>query len=371
MSGLSDELYKECVNVLLECEIFSNFQYLRSFCEGISILNTLVLNQLQEANTKQLLVMLNLPILIKTIHQERGCVFVIFLTNLRDIFYSQEQDMWYKVDRLCSQVRQQLENKTETSNSSISFFKTEVFESIIEIDFKAQVDTVRDAIEWQRTRKRTAAFLIHGYDERFGQKVLLTRLFRKFPELINGRRIPRDLTGMSDVNELWEQIAPDFLDSRGTSEQIITAMLESLKSQNLIFIFSGVHLTITGFLPDLIEKFWVRILSKVNHRETYLVMFLVDNQGRVCKSGVSLAWHFQNPAYPSYPLHLPPATQFSYDQLNDWVNNAVAKNIVPRSLLVDTLLQESHGGIPELVYKRISYYCDSSWEGGLAKWLIQ
>jgi GTPase SAR1 family protein len=83
----------------------------------------LVLNQLQEANTKQLLVMLNLPILIKTIHQERGCVFVIFLTNLRDIFYSQEQDMWYKVDRLCSQVRQQLENKTETSNSSISFLK--------------------------------------------------------------------------------------------------------------------------------------------------------------------------------------------------------------------------------------------------------
>ena len=371
MSGLSDELYKECVNVLLECEIFSSFQNLRSFCEGINILDELVSDKLQEANTKQFLVMSNLPILIKTTHLERGCILVIFLTNLRDVFFCQEEDMWHKVDRLCSQVRQQLGNQSETLNSSISFSKIELFESIIEIDFKDQEDTVRDAIEWQKSRKRTAAFLVHGYDELCGQKVLLTRLFRKLPELINGRRIPGDLTGMSDVNELWEKITPEFFDSRATSEQIINAILECLKTQNLIFIFSGLHLTITGFLPDLIEKFWRSILAKANHRETYLVMFLVDNKGRVCKSGVPLAWHFKNPEYPSHPLHLPPASKFSYEQLNDWVNKAVEKNIVPRSLLVDTLLQESHGGVPELVYKRISYYCDSSWEGELAKCLIQ
>ena len=50
---------------------------------------------------------------------------------------------------------------------------------------------------------------------------------------------------------------------------------------------------------------------------------------------------------------------------------AVAAEVVPESLSVETLLNESQGGVPELVYQRICYHCDCSWEGGLAQWLIQ
>ena len=39
MSGLPGELYEECRDVLLKCEVFTDFQYLRSFCEVIKELN--------------------------------------------------------------------------------------------------------------------------------------------------------------------------------------------------------------------------------------------------------------------------------------------------------------------------------------------
>ena len=45
--------------------------------------------------------------------------------------------------------------------------------------------------------------------------------------------------------------------------------------------------------------------------------------------------------------------------------------MVPESISVDELLQKSQGGVPELVYRQICDYCGCSWEGGLAKWLIQ
>lgn len=77
MSGLPKELYKECRDVLLKCEVFTDFQYLRSFCEVIKELNV-VSNKLKEANTPRFLVMLNLTTLIETRHQEYGCIFIIF-----------------------------------------------------------------------------------------------------------------------------------------------------------------------------------------------------------------------------------------------------------------------------------------------------
>ncbi|MDE5120890.1 MAG: hypothetical protein O4965_12570, partial [Trichodesmium sp. St19_bin1] len=255
MSGLSGKLYQECQNVLLECEIFTNFQGLRSFCEGINELN-MVSKQLKEANTTTLLFTLNLNILIQARHQKYGCVLIIFLENLRGK-YSKEDQMWDRIDNLWNKVKKELENPSLPLNSSTSLGNynnnnNQLFQSIIDIDFSEQEDTVREAIKWQELHQRTGAFLIHGYDENFGQKALLTRLLRKLPELSNGRKIQRDLTGMSDIRELWGKISSEFFGSNTTNEQVINAILQCLETQNLIFIFSGLHRTFTGFLPDLI-----------------------------------------------------------------------------------------------------------------------
>ena len=372
MSGLPKELYKECRDVLLECDIFTNFQYLRSFCGAIKELNE-VSNNLKEANTPKFLVMLNLDILIKTRHQEYGCIFIIFLKFLRDE-YSKEDQMWHRINNLLNKVKKELENPSLPLNSSTSLGNnnnSQLFQSIIDIDFSKQEDTVREAIKCQKSHKRTGAFLIDGYDENCGQKALLTRLLRKLPELSNGRKIQRDLTQMSDISELWGKISSEFFGSNTTDEQVINAILQCLETQNLIFIFSGLHRTFTGFLPDLIKKFWWPIVEKATHQKTYLLMFLVDDKGIVCKSGVSLTWKFENSKYPKDPLCLPETGKFSYYHLETWKNSVVRKNMVPESISVDELLQKSQGGVPELVYRQICDYCGRSWEGGLAKWLIQ
>ena len=371
MSGLPGELYKECKNVLLECEVFTDYQSLHSFCKLIKELKV-VSNKLREANTRTLFFRFSLNALIDTRHQEYGCIFIIFLENLRGE-YSKEDQMWDRIDNLWNKVKKELENPSLPLNSPTSLGNnnnSQLFQSIIDIDFSEQEYTVREAIKWQELHQRTGAFLIHGYDENFGQKALLTRLLRKLPELSNGRKIQRDLTGMSDIRELWGKISSEFFGSNTTDEQVINAILQCLETQNLIFIFSGLHRTFTGFLPDLIKKFWWPIVEKATHQKTYLLMFLVDDEGKVRKSGVSLAWNFESSKYPKDPLCLPETGKFSYNQLETWKNNVVQNNMVPESISVDELLQKSQAGVPELVYRQICDYCGLSWEGGLAKWLI-
>ena len=376
VKGLSADLYKECRTVLLECDVFDNISYLRSFCEGITPLNELVASNLVEAGTKQLLVISNLNVFLKIEHKEYGCLFPFFLKVLRDNFYDNQDELWNKIDTLRKKVIQQLEKPLlPTEHPKTPWSEHKLFESIIEIDFTEQEDAVRKALDWQKLQKRTAAFLIHGYDEKCGQKILLTRLFRKLPELKNGRQIPINLAGMSELSELWNKTASYFWASPHISgmspEQIMDKIFECLQTQNMIFIFPEAHSTYTGFLPDLIQEFWQPIVARANHPETYLVMFLIDNKEKVCKSGVSLAWYFNNPEHPNFPLNLPPNSKFSYEQLTGWLNDAVKKEIVPQSLLAKTLLEESQGGVPELVYQRVCQYCNTSWEEKLAQWLIQ
>ena len=135
--------------------------------------------------------MLNLTTLIETRHQEYGCIFIIFLENLRDEYY-EEDEMWHRINNLLNKVKKELENPSLPLNSSTSLGNnnnSQLFQSIIDIDFSEQEDTVREAIKCQKSHKRTGAFLIHGYDKNCGQKALLTRLLRKLPELSNGRKI--------------------------------------------------------------------------------------------------------------------------------------------------------------------------------------
>ncbi len=389
MKALSPGLYRECREILEGCDLFDNIKSLGSFCQGITPLNELLASKLEGAVNKRLLVILNLKVLLSIKHKEYGCILPLFLELLRDNYYDEQDEYWNKIDVLRGKIREELEKPLVPAVHQR--YEQKLFDSIIEINFTKQENDVIEALDWQTKKqqkqqidnnqraKRIGAFYIHGYDEQYRQKVLLTRLFRKFPrkfpELKKHLPIPISLAGMSEVSELWNKIAPFFVDSshipRISPEQIVDKILESLQTQSLIFIFSEAHSTYTGFLPDLIQEFWQPIVAaRANHRETYLVMFLVDNKEKVRKSGVSFAWSFKDPEYPKLPLFLAPNSNFSYEQLNEWLNDAVKKEIVPQSLLAKTLLDESQGGVPELVYKTICKYCNSKWEGNLEKGLI-
>jgi inactive STAND len=374
VQGLSLELYTSCNNILLECEQFSSTKRLRSFCRGHDKLFFLAV-KLEDAGNLQELCELNLPILLAGKHEIHGWIFPHFLEALKEACPKGDARRT-KLDRLLVKV-QELPNQQQLqlSQAQQSNVERKLFKFLLRIDFKDQEDLFKKALESEAYYyKRTAAFLIHG------EETLVTRLSR-LPQLRNGRQIRQikvKANGMEDISNLWNEIAKSFSSTQSvtlSSEEVIEAINECLKTQNLIIIISEVDRTYTGFLSELIQDFWQLVINKIRHKKdskTYLIMFLIDNKGNVCsKSGISLAWQLSQPEYPEIPLHLPPISRFPQDELQYWLSILQDAEVVPENLCAETLLVESEGGVPELIYQKICQSCNTSWEGNLAQWLIQ
>ena len=363
---LPANLYNQCRTLFLKCSHFEEYQRLKNFCNPQTELGFLVKDIVRE-NTCTALVESFLSLL--TDADETGYIFLVFVSALQDSCPS-EKSLWSELNNLYAKIKTHQKHHQSTSTSTD---ERRLFKLILEIDFEEQQEEVTNALKLQKSLKRAAAFLIHG-EENFGQETLVHRL-SQLPELRNGRRIKIKMARMGDISELWNAVAAFLTGSNQVSylspDQVMALVLECLRTQHLIFIFTEVHRTCIGFLPELIEHFWQPIVDRVNLEETYLVMFLVDNKGKACQSGMPLAWQACQEEYPKVPLHLPPTTRFSQNKIYQWLRMAVAAEVVPESLSVEILLQESKGGVPELVYQRICYHCGCSWEGGLAQWLIQ
>jgi len=363
-------LYWQCRTLFLSCDQFEEYRRLYEFCNPQQELCFLVEDIVQE-KTRAALVESFLNLLVNA--DEKGLVFLVFVKALQDSCHPKKA-LWSQLNDLYAKIKaHQEQHSSEERTSTYTFDNRRLFKSLIEIDFEEQQEEVTNALKLQQSLKRAAAFLIHG-EEKFGQETLVHRL-SQLPELRNGRRIKIKMARMGDISELWNAVAAFLTGSNQVSDlspdKVMSLVRECLQSQHLIFIFTEVHLTCSGFLPELIEQFWQPMVERVNLKETYLVMFLVDNKGKACQSGMPLAWQVSQAEYPTVPLHLPPTTRFLHKKISQWLRMAVAAEVVPESLLAETLLNESQGGVPELVYQRICYHCDCSWEGGLAQWLIQ
>lgn len=362
-------LYWQCRTLFLKCPQFEEYRRLCDFCNPQEELCFLVEDIVQE-KTRSALVESFLNLLTQV--NETGEILLIFVKALQNSCHP-EKTLWGALDDLHTQIKAHQEQYRSCRPFIHSSDENRLFKSILEIDFDEQQDEVTKALELQKSLKRTAAFLIHG-EEKFGQETLVHRL-SQLSELRNARRIKIKIAGMGDVADLWNAVAAFLTDSKQVSnlslDEVMLLISECLQSQHLILIFTEVHRTCIGFLPELIEQFWQPLLDIMILKETYLVMFLVDNKGKACQSGMPLAWQVGQEEYPKVPLHLPPTSRFLQRKISQWLRMAVAAEVVPESLSVDTLLAESQGGVPELVYQRICHYCGCSWEGGLAKWLIQ
>ena len=368
MKAPPSELYQLCRELLLQCKQLESYKNLCALCVIDSL--TFLKFKLQNASNPLELFNLNFDVLFCSEHQLHGWIFPIFLKQLRDCQHPDDM-LWTKLDDLCTKV-EAWKNQPQVYQQQAPQSEHRLFKLLLRIDFDEQEEAVMQVLD-SLSYNKTAAFLVHG-EEKFGQETLVTRL-SQLPKLRNGRRIKIKVSGMEGISNLWNEVGKHLLEKNQSnwlpSTQIMERIFELLQTQHLILIFSDVHHTYIGFLPELIQEFWQPLVQKNNQRETYLAMFLVDNKGYVCKSGLSLAWQVNHPELPRIPLSLPPASRFPVRKLNEWVGMAVAAEVVPENLCVETLLAETQGGVPDLVYQRICYYCGFSWEGGLAKWLIQ
>lgn len=368
MTAPPSELHQLCRELLLQCKQFESYKNLYALCV-IDSLNFLKF-KLQNASNPLELFDLNFEVLFCSEHRLYGWIFPIFLKQLRDCQHPDDM-LWTKLDDLCTKV-EAWKNQPQAYQQQAPQSEHRLFKSLLCIDFDEQEEAVMQVLD-SPSYNKTAAFLVHG-EEKFGQETFVTRL-SQLPKLQNGRRIKIKVGGMEDISNFCNKVSEHLIAQEQRSllslSQIMDKIFEILKTQHLILILSEVHRTYIDFLPELINEFWQPLVKSSNQRETYLAMFLVDNKGYVCKSGLSLAWQVNHSELPRIPFSLPPASRFPVRKLNEWVRMAVATEVVPENLCVETLLAETQGGVPDLVYQRICDYCGFSWEGGLAKWLIQ
>lgn len=378
---LSIELYELCQKVFLKCDYFANndAQGLRNLCRSINEVNYLSFLIKDSENSIDLVISV-LEIVLREENDKDSWIFPRFIQVLKLSIYEGDARL-VEFDDLLSKV-QEYKNFHKAEQPKIHIDKHKIFNSIIKIDFKEQEDNIIQAIRCQEKRRRKAAFLVNGYDSRYGQIILIERLFRKLPQLTNARKIRIKLDSGCEIYRFWEQIAPDFFASKhipkmtqhNMQEQIIDKIRECLQSQNLILIFYIPEYLLAGFLTDLIQHFWQPIVDKVNHKDTYLTMFLVEQNHKELGAkglGANLASDFEDePNYPSCPLYLNQLSKFSSKHLHEWLDNGVEDEKIRQNLLagmqqrnfVDKLLKETEWGIPELVYKKICRYFDISWE---------
>ncbi len=252
-----------------------------------------------------------------------------------------------------------------------------LFDLLLQIDFKQQFRLVKTVID----EHQTIGFLVHGELD-CGQQMLVNRLYRVKPTWQNHKPIAIDVSsnaGYSDLRKLWGRVAV-CLDLPRDAEHslILERICDRLKTQDVIFIFSKVDtMHNSKTLIPWLEEFWQPLVKMARTIEplqkTHLLMFLVDNEGKICQSEITLAEEFEPLNYdPCIPLRLPPASPFTLEILEDWFDLAISfgEFTIPAGLTAQVLYEKSDRGIPQYVVETICDHCGLSWEGGLAKWLI-
>lgn len=368
---LPGTLYWKCRDLFKKCAQFEEYRRLYEFCNPQEELCFLVEDIVQE-KSRAALVDSFLSLLADA--DETGDVFLVFVKALQDSCHP-GKEIWNDLNKLYTDI-QEFMKKSKSCQLPKTSSPQKLFNSILDIDFENQETKVIEALDWPKLPHKTAAFLVHGKKD-FGQGTLVTRLLQ-LQQLQNGQcarpPIAVEVSKMFDIFDIWNKVAEKLGLLKETAslsqEQIKESIFEFLQSQHLIFIFyEKISKEESGskkypvFWYKLIQEFWQPVVEKASHQETYLVMFLIDNEGRVCQSGVPLAEEVNHPQYPNIPLCLPPAENFPRDKLIQWLRRAVNYQVVDKDLCVDTLLAMSKQGVPELVYEQICKDYGCTWKG--------
>ncbi|MBE9257083.1 XRE family transcriptional regulator [Dolichospermum sp. LEGE 00246] len=248
-----------------------------------------------------------------------------------------------------------------------------LFDLILDIDFNEQVEFVDNIMK----SHRIAAFLVHGKAD-YGQDLLVTQLVRLTSTWRNNQPIRNDVTNRTasiSFDSLRKQLARSFLLPLNTPiSVIIEKICERWQTKDVIIIFDKVNFMPPCILSEWLHNFWHPLveLSTQNTpvKETYLLMFLVDNYEDDSKLNALITL---NNLHLNQFYQLPAVNPFSEDILNKWIRNVKMKSSIkiPDTLDAQILLEEPCNGIPSLVCDKIYEKFGYDWEGEwAAKWLI-
>lgn len=362
MLNLSPILYKRCRTLLLRCHELESYDNLRT------VFVTEELRPfrygLKKAESQTELVDLFFEYILEQNLTGNKPAFPAFLTTLRTR-YEEGDDRREELTLLLEEIQAQ-EKPTSMVTSATVLQNQRLHEKLMTLDFRPQVKQFQKVIEQQRI----AAFLVHG-PRKHGQSFLTRRLLQFRKEWGTGQRIIVDAgsNGIGkDEEDLWGQVARKMDEPYGTDRRkLAEKVCQWWKTQDVIFVFLTVDYIPSDLLAKWIDEFWKPIVDAAQEqqdltlRNTHLLLFLVDYDGHVCETNVTLLDQPEQIKGSHVPLKLPPTAKFPEDVLDFWIGTAA--EVLPSNVDAAKLIANTNEGVPDLVYRKIYESCGLPWEG--------
>ena len=273
------------------------------------------------------------------------------------------------------QIGQQLKGLENTSPSS----GKDLYRTLLRLGYRQQTRLFRRVIE----SESAAALLIHGLPD-YGQRWLLNRLVVQYvPYLLTGKIVTVNVGRKflrHDVSPLWRELARrvGLWGKQSSPLEIAERVYQIWQTQNVLLIFHEVETMPENCLSELIQDFWLPLVSKVQERSSQaskfkLLMFLVDYEGATEKWNLPFVEKLDASWEQQKLIKLPMITKFSEDDLYDWIETEYDKLPAVLTAQVDntvqTILASSDNGIPELAIEEICDRCGVDWYEESEKWV--
>jgi hypothetical protein len=269
--------------------------------------------------------------------------------------------------------------KTQELESSIAHGSHGLYRSLLRLGYRKQIRLFRQLIE----AESIAAFLIHGYPD-YGQCWLLNRLVVQYvPHLLNGKVIKvyaSRKVRRNDVCALWREVAGrvGLKGRQYTPTEISSQICQCLQTQNVLLILHEVEKIPETTFYELVQDFWVPLVNQVRSQgcensKFKLLLFLVDYEGCVGSWEMPFSENLSSNWEPQTPVKSPFILEFSDKDLVDWIETEY-DNLPPTltnsvDSIVQTILDNSENGIPELVLDMLCDHCDCDWYEESKQWL--
>ncbi|WP_341737619.1 CHAT domain-containing protein [Microcoleus sp. CAWBG640] len=267
------------------------------------------------------------------------------------------------------------ETKTLTNSPQPQQSYDKLHQALQRLNYHHQVKFFRTFVE----QHPIGAYLIHG-EEDSGQKWLLNRLMKQFPNWTNVKVIPVTLSRKSRATytkALWQELGGRVgLINQPSPTQIIDKIAQLCQNRTVVLIFDRVDEMPEECRSQFMGQFWwplVKSVSGVTQSPSRLLMFLIDHSG--CVEDWNL--DFADTLYPSWephiPVKLPKITLLCEKDLQLWIEYSIDELPLKLTTQVEEsvrdILESSEGGLPQLALYRICDLCDCNWYEWEKIWL--
>jgi DNA-binding Xre family transcriptional regulator len=267
--------------------------------------------------------------------------------------------------------QQQSEQPIATSDNDT------LYNTLLRLNFTKQVSLFRHFVETHRV----GSCLIHGEPE-YGQRWLLNRLVQLVPNGGSAKVIQFGLSRKSRasyIESLWRELGGRVgLPGQYPPRKIAEAICQWWQTQTVILVFQNVDQMPQEYMSQFLCEFWlplVHISGKSSSRSgNYrLLLFLVDYSGCVEQWKIDCVEALDSNWQPQILVKLPRLNRLSDRDLVIWmetgINDLPVKLTTQLERTVQSILENTENGLPELALEYICSLCECNWYEWEQVWL--